>query len=819
LLSHSQSSLDLLNDKVVFENPCTPPFTFEINGPSAIYLGTGDFHDSQYNDMAQGSMIYDLRSFSELSSSFYSGLPLEESFCPLMVTVYPSKTKEDSYTTSTPWVFALLTGCVFIFTVLAFIVYNCVVERRQKIVYKSAMVSNALVSSLFPEEVKKQLMKTHELEELGMSTGHDMSAHKLQGFLDEEYNGGIADKIDIKNANQIAELFPDTTVMFADITGFTAWSSTREPSHVFTLLETLYGAFDQSARKMGIFKVETIGDCYVAVCGLPTPTSHHATKMARFASICIDLMKSVTGKLELSLGPGTADLLLRVGLHSGPTIAGVLRGEKARFQLFGDTVNTASRMESNSLPSKIHVSQSTADLITKAGKDHWLTPREDRVETKGKGLLQTYWIDPKKHKSLGSVRSSTGGTEGDDSNSGSVNDDSANIFVADDPKTVRLVNWNVSIFEDLLKVIAESRQANSGDAVATVVKEDVVPEGKSVRDSAVPSLKMPGFNTANCRLQGSAELSSEVKYELNLFITAVADLYTSSNAFHNFDHASHVIMSTVKLLQRVATSEIVKANELDAKQHHESTYGIGTDPLTKFAIVFSALVHDLDHAGVPNGQLVKENDPIALSYENGSQMEQHSFTLAFELLLNEEYQNLRAAIYETQEEYDRFRQLCINCVIATDVFDKELKTFRESRWEKAFNDTSTAVISKEEEFNMRGTIAVEYIIQASDVAHTMQHWHVYQRWNKRLFLEMRDAYKAGRAEKDPAEGWYKGELWFFDNYIIPLAQKLKECEVFGVDCDQLLDYAAQNRKEWCSKGEDIVAQWVAEAEQAHTVSD
>jgi class 3 adenylate cyclase len=89
----------------------------------------------------------------------------------------------------------------------------------------------------------------------------------------------------------------------------------------------------------GIFKVETIGDSYVAVCGLPEPNRHHAVKMAKFASTCVEEMITITKRLELSLGPGTADLALRLGLHSGPTIAGVLRGEKARFQLFGDTVS------------------------------------------------------------------------------------------------------------------------------------------------------------------------------------------------------------------------------------------------------------------------------------------------------------------------------------------------------------------------------------------------------------------------------------------------------------------------------------------------
>ena len=88
------------------------------------------------------------------------------------------------------------------------------------------------------------------------------------------------------------------------------------------------------------------------------------------------------------------------------------------------------------------------------------------------------------------------------------------------------------------------------------------------------------------------------------------------------------------------------------------------------------------------------------------------------------------------------------------------------------------------------------IIQASDVSHTMQHWHIYRKWNKRLFTEMYVAFRQGRMAKDPSTFWYKGEIGFFDNYIIPLAKKLKECNVFGVSSDECLNYAIQNRNEW-----------------------
>merc|ERR1711877_93899 len=113
----------------------------------------------------------------------------------------------------------------------------------------------------------------------------------------------------------------------------------------------------------------------------------------------------------------------------------------------------------------------------------------------------------------------------------------------------------------------------------------------------------------------------------------------------------------------------------------------------------------------------------------------------------------------------------------------------------------------QEQINRKATIVIEHIIQASDVAHTMQHWHVYIKWNERLYAEMYKAYTEGRADKDPTESWYTGEIGFFDFYIIPLARKLSECGVFGVSSDEYLNYAVMNRNEWEKKGKEAMIRY------------
>jgi len=270
-------------------------------------------------------------------------------------------------------------------------------------------------------------------------------------------------------------------------------------------------------------------------------------------------------------------------------------------------------------------------------------------------------------------------------------------------------------------------------------------------------------------------------------------------------------MSANKLLKRVVNAENVRVrrgslNNLASKLH-DYTYGITSDPLTHFACLFSALIHDVDHPGITNAQMLKEKHPLAEVYDGKSIAEQNSFDFAWELLMDTEFDTLRRCLFENETELQRFRQLVVNSIMATDVFDPELVRIRNERWRKAFpgsvkhSDEASDKVTAEpppvetnatgpnNHLDLKATVVIEHIIQAADVAHTMQHWHVYQKWNRRLFAETHAAYRAGKSPVDPAETWYNGELWFYDNYIIPLAKKLRECRVFGPSSDEFLTYA------------------------------
>jgi class 3 adenylate cyclase len=766
-------------------------FTYQIDGPKVHYLGPSDLHDPQYDHL---EIVNNFAAFEDGTGDF-----------GYTVHVYPTKEFDDEHTTNNPVVYTCAVVFVFVFTASIFLLYDLMVERRQNTVMTSANKSNAIVNSLFPANVRDRLMD--------QALADNETAQATNRSLFENGQTRAMGSIHVK---PIADLFPETTVMFADISGFTAWSSVREPSQVFLLLESIYNAFDKVARRMKVFKVETIGDSYVAVTGLPEPRKDHAVVMARFAYKCLVKMSALVRNLEFTLGPGTADLTMRFGLHSGPVTAGVLRGEKSRFQLFGDTVNTAARMESTGRKNMIQMSKETSDLLIEGGKSDWVKPRDATVFAKGKGEMQTYWL------TLGSGSTTTSSNDQADQQellgllpqhvTHHILDDST-LLSKIDSHTQRLVLWNVENLLVPLKKIIAMRALKTSSSGSVSWHSLKIKEGATVLDEVKESIYLPQRPASNDTSQNVDAVVIEEKATKQLidYVSTIASIY-KKNPFHSFDHASHVTQSVTKLLSRVVTSDIIDYEEMcytnkksGPEVMHNFTHGITSDPLTQFAVVLSALVHDADHPGVPNTQLVKEGTDLAKAYKNKSVAEQNSVDLAWDLLMEPAYEDLRRCIYTTQEELERFRQLVVNAVMATDVMDKELGAFRKKRWDIAFNTVSEGrQESCEDTANRKATIVIEHLIQASDVCHTMQHWQIYTEWNEKFFHECYQAFLNGRAEKDPSLNWYQGEIGFFDFYIIPLAKKLKECGVFGVSGDEYLNYAQGNRDEWQRRGQAVV---------------
>eukprot|EP00980_Cylindrotheca_fusiformis_P023088 scaffold10105_cov129-Cylindrotheca_fusiformis.AAC.1 len=349
--------------------------TFQIDGSRASFLGKEDLHDPIYDSLEVTETFIDL---GIDQSKVPDGLCVPT----LSLHVYPSPSLKKKFETrNNRVIYTSAVVVIFSFTVLVFLLYDFVVRRLQRKAMDRINKQDMIVANVFPSAIRDRLYQAQ---------GNALQQSQMVGAKTSPL--GSASESGTMGSAPLADLFPNTSVVFADIAGFTAWSSAREPQQVFVLLENIYGALDAIANKFVIFKVETVGDCYVAAAGLPEPMDNHAIVACKFAREALKKMKEVTHEMEVLLGPNTAALDLRIGIHSGQVTAGVLRGERSRFQLFGDTINTASRMESSGERDRIQVTQATAELLTESGYSKWLIPRSTRICVKGKGEMQTYWV-------------------------------------------------------------------------------------------------------------------------------------------------------------------------------------------------------------------------------------------------------------------------------------------------------------------------------------------------------------------------------------------------------------------------------------------
>lgn len=194
----------------------------------------------------------------------------------------------------------------------------------------------------------------------------------------------IAERL-LQQQQTIADSFAEVTVLFADIVGFTQLSTKLSPPELVNLLNQVFSRFDELAEYYGLEKIKTIGDAYMVVAGLPQHRTDHASAIAQMALA----MQQALAELNTQTG---YPLEIRIGIHTGPVVAGVIGLKKFAYDLWGDTVNTASRMESHSLPGEIQVSRTTYECL----KQQYLFEERGSLFIKGKGEMTTYFLKAKR---------------------------------------------------------------------------------------------------------------------------------------------------------------------------------------------------------------------------------------------------------------------------------------------------------------------------------------------------------------------------------------------------------------------------------------
>jgi len=203
---------------------------------------------------------------------------------------------------------------------------------------------------------------------------------KAEGLLLNILPQSIADKLKAQT-QPIADQFGSASILFADVVDFTPWSERLAPAEVVGYLDRLFSCFDDLAERHGLEKIKTIGDCYMVAAGVPTPRPDHATALAQMA---LDMLEATCADDEV----GRLGLELRIGINSGPVVAGVIGRKRFLYDLWGDAVNTASRMESHGTSGRVQITRATYELVA----DEFECEPRGTIAIKGKGEVEAWYL-------------------------------------------------------------------------------------------------------------------------------------------------------------------------------------------------------------------------------------------------------------------------------------------------------------------------------------------------------------------------------------------------------------------------------------------
>ena len=245
-----------------------------------------------------------------------------------------------------------------------------------QVLYNDFFLISFIVIGVSTSYTLERLRRLEFVRRRELSAERQRSDDLLHNILPEEIATRLRD-----NPTSIADSETDASVLFADIVGFTPFSSSLPPAEVVRLLDMLFNRFDDLCEERGVEKIKTIGDAYMAVAGIPRPDPDHATSIVELA---FDMQRAAADVSPHWPSP----LALRIGIASGPVVAGVIGHKKFAYDLWGDTVNAASRMESHGRPNHIQVSESTYMLL----RDRYAFGDPHTTEIKGKGSMTTYFL-------------------------------------------------------------------------------------------------------------------------------------------------------------------------------------------------------------------------------------------------------------------------------------------------------------------------------------------------------------------------------------------------------------------------------------------
>lgn len=231
----------------ILENSAGQKHSYEIRGPEVIYLGEKDAHDTQFDFIGKSvDLVKYLQTTAGPETRSFTAAQINDDFLNYTLRVYPTTEFEEIFLNGEAATEAIGISIIFAIAISIFILYDCCVQKRQRIVLDRAVRATAVVSSLYPENVREQIINDDANDE-------SKSRKRKQVFLRSEVSGSAL------SAPPLATKYLNCTVYFADLAGFTKWSSARQPEQVFQLLEALFKEFDAVAIKRGVYKVETIG--------------------------------------------------------------------------------------------------------------------------------------------------------------------------------------------------------------------------------------------------------------------------------------------------------------------------------------------------------------------------------------------------------------------------------------------------------------------------------------------------------------------------------------------------------------------------------